>query len=146
MNSVNAVSKAVLLMSGLAAMVLGARIGSAPDVFAYQLGLAHLPDTAIRALALSHGGGLLALGLFGVVTAFLSPAVRWAALAALLVMGIAAWFGVWRFAEGRGLLYGPVLRTLAVADLLALAMVTVFRDADRAAPKATDAGFHVRWG
>ena len=66
MNSVNAVAKAVLLVSGLAAMVLGARIGSAPDVFAYQLGLAHLPDTAIRALALSHGGGLLALGLFGV--------------------------------------------------------------------------------
>ena len=146
MNSVNAVSKAVLLLSGLAAMALGARIGSAPDVFAWQLGLAHLPDPMIRALALNHGGGLLALGLFGVVSAFLSPGVRWAALAALLGLGLAAWFGVWQFGIGRGLLYAPVLKTLAVADLLALAMVTVFRDADRAAPKPADAGFRVRWG
>ena len=146
MNKVHKVSSAVLLLTGLAAMVLGARIGSAPDVFAFQLGLSRLPADAIVALARLHGGSLLGLGLVAIAAAFLSPVLRWLALALLVGLGLAAWFTVWQFDAGRGWTYAPVLKTLALADLLALVAITAVRDADREAPSPADAAFHTRWG
>jgi len=145
MKTVNVVSFSALLLSGLSLMILGARIWSAPDVFAHDLGVARLSAEAIASLALSHGGALLALGLFAIGAAFLSSTARWIALATVLLVGLVAWFTVWPFA-GAGGLYAPALKTLLLADGLAFIAVTVTRDADRAAPKPTDAEFHFRWG
>lgn len=146
MKTVNVVSYSALLLSGLASMVIGARIGSAPDVFAYQIGQGSLSADAMSALALSHGGALLALGLFAIGASFLSATTRWLALGMLIGVGIAAWFGIWQFSEARDSFYGPVLMTLLLADVLSFAAVTAVRDADRAAPTPTDAAFHFRWG
>jgi len=143
---VNVVSYSALLLSGLASMVMGARIWSAPDVFAYQIGQGNLSADAIASLALSHGAALLAIGLFAIGAAFLSSTARWLALGVLLVVGIAGWFGVWQFSEARDALYGPALKTLLLADVLSFAAITAVRDADREAPKPTDAEFHFRWG
>lgn len=146
MKTVNVVSYSALLMSGLASMVMGARIWSAPDVFAHQIGQDRLPAEAIASLASSHGGVLLAIGLIAIAAAFLSPVARWLALGLLVVAGVVGWFGVWHFDDARGALYGPALKTLLLADVLSFAAITVVRDADRAAPKPTDAEFHFRWG
>lgn len=146
MKTVNALSFSALLLSGLAALVIGARIWSAPDVFAFQIGQGHLPATAIAELALQHGAALLVIGLLAVGAAFLPATARWLALGLLIAAGLAAWFGVWQFASARDGLYGPALKTLLLADVLSFAAVTVVRDADRAAPKPTDAEFHFRWG
>lgn len=146
MKTVNVVSYSALLLTGLASMVIGARIWSAPDVFAFQIGQGHLPADAIAALALNHGAALLALGLFAIGAAFLSSTARWLALGLLIAVGIAGWFGVWQFGAARDAFYGPALKTLLLADVLSFAAVTVVRDADRAAPKPTDAEFHFRWG
>lgn len=146
MKTVNAVSFSALLLTGLASMVIGARIWSAPDVFAFQIGQGHLQADAIAALALNHGAALLAIGLFAIGAAFLSATARWLALGLLIAAGLAGWFGLWQFGAARDALYAPALKTLLLADLLSFAAVTVVRDADRAAPKPTDAAFHFRWG
>ncbi|WP_293373386.1 hypothetical protein [Nevskia sp.] len=146
MKTVNVVSYSALLLSGLASMVIGARIWSAPDVFAYQIGQGSLLADAIGALALSHGAALLAIGVLAIAAAFLSSTARWLALGLLIAIGIAGWFGVWQFSEARDAFYGPALKTLLLADVLSFAAITVVRDADRAAPKPTDAEFHFRWG
>lgn len=146
MKTVNVLSFSALLLTGLASMVIGARIWSAPDVFAFQIGQSHLTADAVAALALSHGAALLALGLFAIGAAFLSTTARWLALGLLIAVGVAAWFGFWQFGAARDVLYAPALKTLLLADVLSFAAVTVVRDADRAAPQSTDAEFHFRWG
>lgn len=146
MKTVNVVSFSALLLTGLGSMVIGARIWSAPDVFAFQIGQGQLPAEAVATLALQHGGALLAIGLLAIGAAFLSATARWLALGLLIAAGIAAWFGVWQFDQARHAFYGPALKTLLLADVLSFAAVTVVRDADRAAPKPTDAEFHFRWG
>jgi len=146
MKTVNGMSFSALLLTGLGSMVLGARIWSAPDVFAYQIGQGRLPAEAVATLALQHGGALLAIGLLAIGAAFLSATARWLALALLIAAGIAAWFGFWQFDQARGALYAPALKTMLLADLLSFAAVSVVRDADRPAPKPSDAAFHFRWG
>lgn len=146
MKTVNKLSWSALLLGGLGSMVIGARILSAPDVFALQLGQAHLEAGAIETLALQHGALLLALGLFAIGAAFMSATARWMALGLLIAAGLAGWFGLWQFDEARDALYAPALKTLLLADLLTFAAVTVTRDADREAPKPTDAEFRFRWG
>lgn len=144
MNTVNAVSKTVLVVGGVVTMVLGARIASAPDLFAVQAGLARLSADALDAEVLRHGGGLLAIGLLAVAGSFLTPTLRWGALGLLLAAGLYGWFGVWQFGQMTNGGYSLALKGLALADLLALAAVTAVRDADRPAPAET--GAHLRWG
>lgn len=146
MKTVNGVSFSALLLTGLASMVIGARIWSAPDVFAYQIGQSHLPASAIDALALQHGAALLLIGGLAIGAAFLSATMRWLLLGLLLVAGITAWFSIWQFDEARHALYGPALKTLLLADLLSFAAVTAVRDADRPAPTPGAAAFHFNWG
>lgn len=145
MKTVNVVSFSALLLSGLGLMILGARIWSAPDVFAYQLGSARLSADALDAISLQYGGALLMLGLFALGAAFLSTIARWLALVVLIVTGVAGWFTIWQFSSAGGL-YAPALKTLLLSDLVSVAAITVLRDADRGAPKPTDAEFHFRWG
>ena len=146
MKTVNGMSFSALLLTGLGSMVIGARIWSAPDVFAYQIGQTHLPASAIDALALQHGAALLVIGGLAIGAAFLSATMRWLLLGLLIVAGITAWFSIWQFDEARHALYGPALKTLLLADLLSFAAVTAVRDADRPAPKPGDAAFRFNWG
>lgn len=140
------VSFAALLLSGLVLMVLGARVWSAPDVFALEIGQSRLPAAAIADLALKHGAVLLGLGLFALVSAFLSPLVRWLALGLLIAAGLTAWFGLWQFGATVGNLPAAMLKTLLVIDGLSLAAVTVRLDADRPGPQPNEAVFHFLWG
>lgn len=146
MKTTTRVSFAALLLSGLVLMVLGARIWSVPDVFAFEIGQSHLPAEAISALALKHGAVLLGLGLLALVSAFLSPLMRWLALGLLIAFGLAAWFGLWQFAGAAGNAYAAALKTLLVADGLSLVAITARLDADRPGPQPTDAAFHFHWG
>lgn len=146
MKTTKRVSFAALLLSGLVLMVLGARIWSAPEVFALEIGQAHLPAAAIISLALKHGALLLGLGMLALVTAFLPPLLRWLSLGLLIALGVAAWFGVWQFGATGGEVYGAALKTLLVADVLSFAAITLRLDVDRPGPQTVDAPFHFRWG
>ncbi len=139
-------SFAALLLSGLVLMMMGARIWSAPDVFAFEIGQARLPAAAISSLALKHGALLLGLSLLALAAAFLSPLLRWLSLGLLLALGLAAWFGVWQFSATDGAIYGAALKTLMAADALCFAAITLRLDVDRPGPQAADAPFHFRWG
>lgn len=146
MKTTTRISFAALLLSGLVLIMLGARIWSAPDVFALEIGQSRLPAEAISVLALKHGAVLLGLGLFAVVSAFLSPVIRWLALGLLIASGMVAWFGLWQFSGADGNAYAAALKTLLVADGLSLMAITARLDADRPGPQPTDAAFHFHWG
>ena len=146
MKTTTRISFAALLLSGLVLMLLGARIWSAPDVFALEIGQSRLPAEAVSTLALKHGAVLLGLGAFALVSAFLSPVIRWLALGLLIASGLAAWFGLWQFAGASSNAYAAALKTLLVADGLSLMAITARLDADRPGPQPTDAAFHFHWG
>ncbi|WP_428383043.1 hypothetical protein [Nevskia ramosa] len=146
MKTTTRISFAALLLSGLVLMLLGARIWSAPDVFALEIGQSRLPAEAVSTLALKHGAVLLGLGAFALVSAFLSPVIRWLALGLLIASGLAAWFGLWQFAGASSNAYAAALKTLLVADGLSLMAITAWLDADRPGPQPTDAAFHFHWG
>jgi len=146
MKTMARVSFAALLLSGLVLAILGARIWSAPDVFALEIGQPRLPAALIGSMALKHGALLLGLGLFALAAAFLSNTARWLALGLLIAAGIAAWFGVWQFDLRAGNVYAAALKTLLAADLIGFAAITALRDADRPGPEATGSGAQFRWG
>lgn len=139
MKTVSVVSSPVLLFDGLVLLILGARVWSAPDVFAHGLGQALATQPEIDRLSLVHGASFAALGMAALLSAFTPPIARWLTLLLLTALGVAAAAGLWTLTGA----YAVILAAVLVLNLLCL--VLAFPGSGKLGT-GDQASAYLRWG
>jgi hypothetical protein len=96
MKCINRFAQLVAVFNSLILLSLGARIESAPDVFAQALAQIPADPAQISQLATLHSVSFFALGLGALVAAALPGVARWLLLIVLSGAGVVAYAQLWQ--------------------------------------------------